>query len=79
MIMERLQGITLRTVIEGMRSRRGLDLVSTILDETLPLTVIEWEEWGNPVTDAEIYRVMKSYSPMVQTISRTRPPACSTN
>ena len=40
-----------------------VDVVSTILDETLPLTVIEWEEWGNPVTDSEIYRVMKSYSP----------------
>jgi oligopeptidase B len=40
-----------------------VDVVSTILDETLPLTVIEWEEWGNPVADAEIYRVMKSYSP----------------
>jgi oligopeptidase B len=33
------------------------------MDESLPLTVTEWEEWGNPVADAEIYRVMKSYSP----------------
>lgn len=40
-----------------------VDVVTTILDETLPLTVIEWEEWGNPVTDPEIYKVMKSYSP----------------
>lgn len=40
-----------------------VDCLTTILDETLPLTVLEWEEWGNPVTDPEIYRVMKSYSP----------------
>ncbi len=40
-----------------------VDVVTTILDETLPLTVTEWEEWGNPVEDPEIYKVMKSYSP----------------
>jgi oligopeptidase B len=40
-----------------------VDCLTTILDDTLPLTVLEWEEWGNPVTDPEIYRVMKSYSP----------------
>jgi oligopeptidase B len=40
-----------------------VDCLTTILDETLPLTVTEWEEWGNPVEDPEIYAVMKSYSP----------------
>ena len=40
-----------------------VDCLTTILDETLPLTVLEWEEWGNPVEDPAIYRVMKSYSP----------------
>jgi len=40
-----------------------VDCLTTILDDTLPLTVLEWEEWGNPVEDASIYRVMKSYSP----------------
>jgi oligopeptidase B len=40
-----------------------VDCLTTILDETLPLTVTEWEEWGNPVDDPEIYKVMKSYSP----------------
>jgi len=40
-----------------------VDALTTMLDETLPLTVTEWEEWGNPVTDPEIYKVMKSYSP----------------
>jgi oligopeptidase B len=40
-----------------------VDCLTTILDETLPLTVTEWEEWGNPVADPEIYLLMKSYSP----------------
>ncbi|HVC68506.1 MAG TPA: S9 family peptidase [Acidimicrobiales bacterium] len=40
-----------------------VDCLTTILDETLPLTVLEWEEWGNPVEDPDIYAVMKSYSP----------------
>lgn len=39
-----------------------VDVVNTMLDPTIPLTVIEWEEWGNPA-DAEFYRYMKSYSP----------------
>jgi oligopeptidase B len=40
-----------------------VDCLSTMLDDTLPLTVIEWEEWGNPVTDPEVYAVMKAYAP----------------
>ena len=40
-----------------------VDCLTTILDDTLPLTVLEWEEWGNPVADREIYDVMKAYSP----------------
>jgi oligopeptidase B len=31
-----------------------------VLDETIPLTVIEWEEWGNPAEKA-FYDYMKSY------------------
>jgi oligopeptidase B len=40
-----------------------VDALTTILDPSLPLTVIEWEEWGNPLEDPEVYRYMKSYSP----------------
>jgi oligopeptidase B len=40
-----------------------VDCLTTILDEDLPLTVLEWEEWGNPVQSAEVYQYMKSYSP----------------
>jgi oligopeptidase B len=40
-----------------------VDPLTTILDPSLPLTVIEWEEWGNPLEDPEVYAYMKSYSP----------------
>ena len=39
-----------------------VDVVTTMLDASLPLTVIEWEEWGNP-TIAEHYAWMRAYSP----------------
>jgi oligopeptidase B len=40
-----------------------VDALTTILDPSLPLTVIEWDEWGNPLDDAKVYAYMKSYSP----------------
>jgi oligopeptidase B len=40
-----------------------VDVVTTMLDDSLPLTVGEWEEWGNPDASAASYRTMKSYSP----------------
>ncbi|WP_341718514.1 S9 family peptidase [Micromonospora sp. FIMYZ51] len=40
-----------------------VDALSTILDPSLPLTVTEWEEWGNPLADPEVYAYMKSYTP----------------
>ena len=40
-----------------------VDVVTTMSDESLPLTVTEWEEWGNPRDDADAYAYMKSYSP----------------
>jgi len=40
-----------------------VDVLTTMLDETIPLTVIEFEEWGNPA-EAEYYHYMKSYSPV---------------
>jgi oligopeptidase B len=40
-----------------------VDALTTMLDATLPLTVGEWEEWGNPDVSATAYRTMKSYSP----------------
>lgn len=40
-----------------------VDPLTTILDPSLPLTVTEWDEWGNPIEDREVYYYMKSYSP----------------
>jgi oligopeptidase B len=40
-----------------------VDALNTILDPTLPLTVTEWEEWGDPLHDPQVYAYMKSYSP----------------
>ena len=40
-----------------------VDALTTILDPSLPLTVIEWEEWGDPLHDPEVYAYMKSYTP----------------
>ncbi len=40
-----------------------VDALTTILDPSLPLSVVEWEEWGNPLHDAEAYAYMRGYSP----------------
>jgi oligopeptidase B len=40
-----------------------VDCVTTMLDDELPLTVGEWEEWGNPLDDESAYRRMLTYSP----------------
>jgi oligopeptidase B len=40
-----------------------VDVLNTMLDDTLPLTPPEWPEWGNPITDAEAFQSILSYSP----------------
>jgi oligopeptidase B len=40
-----------------------VDVVTTMSDTSLPLTVTEWEEWGDPVHDPAAYRRMLDYSP----------------
>jgi oligopeptidase B len=40
-----------------------VDPLTSILDPSLPLTVVEWDEWGNPLEDPEVYAYMRSYSP----------------
>lgn len=40
-----------------------VDNLTSILDPSLPLTVGEWEEWGDPYHDPDVYEYIKSYSP----------------
>jgi len=49
-----------------------VDVVTTMLDETLPLTVGEFEEWGNPKL-REFYECMKSYCPYTNLATRDYP------
>ena len=50
-----------------------VDALNTILDPSLPLTVTEWEEWGNPLEDPEVYAYMKSYTPYENLSARPYP------
>ncbi|WP_425596258.1 S9 family peptidase [Promicromonospora iranensis] len=40
-----------------------VDALTSMLDPTLPLTVTEWDEWGDPLHDPEVYAYMRSYTP----------------
>ncbi len=40
-----------------------VDVLNTMLDDTLPLTPPEWPEWGNPIASAEDYETIRAYSP----------------
>jgi oligopeptidase B len=50
-----------------------VDALTSILDPDLPLTVIEWEEWGDPLHDPEVYAYMKSYSPYENVAAKRYP------
>lgn len=49
-----------------------VDVVNTMLDDTLPLTVTEWDEWGDP-HDPEDYEYLRSYSPYENLPGPARP------
>jgi oligopeptidase B len=51
-----------------------VDALTTILDPSLPLTVTEWEEWGDPLHDPEVYAYMKSYTPYENVTGQVYPP-----
>ena len=51
-----------------------VDALNTILDPSLPLTVTEWEEWGDPLHDPEVYAYMKSYAPYENVTGQAYPP-----
>ncbi|HEX3920880.1 MAG TPA: S9 family peptidase [Streptosporangiaceae bacterium] len=51
-----------------------VDPLTTILDPSLPLTVTEWEEWGDPLHDPRVYAYMKAYSPYENVTGQAYPP-----
>ena len=51
-----------------------VDVVGTMLNEKLPLTPGEWQEWGNPITDKAAFAYMLSYSPYDQVVAKDYPP-----
>lgn len=51
-----------------------VDVLNTMLDDTLPLTPIEWPEWGDPIKDRTAFEHIRSYSPYDQLEPRDYPP-----
>jgi oligopeptidase B len=51
-----------------------VDVLNTMLDETLPLTPPEWPEWGNPITDKAAYDRIAGYAPYEQVAAIDYPP-----
>jgi oligopeptidase B len=50
-----------------------VDVLNTMLDDTLPLTPPEWPEWGNPIESAEDFKTILSYSPYENIAARDYP------
>ncbi len=51
-----------------------VDALTTMMDETLPLTPPEWLEWGDPIRDARAFATIRSYSPYDNVAARRYPP-----
>ncbi|MBO9712317.1 S9 family peptidase [Sphingomonas sp.] len=51
-----------------------VDVLNTMLDESLPLTPGEWPEWGNPIEDAKAFDLIRSYSPYDNVQPKAYPP-----
>ncbi|MGY0408128.1 MAG: S9 family peptidase [Polaribacter sp.] len=49
-----------------------VDVISTMIDDSIPLTTGEYDEWGNP-NDKEFYKYIKSYSPYDQVVAKEYP------
>ncbi|BAX92053.1 S9 family peptidase [Mycobacterium shigaense] len=55
-----------------------VDPLTTALNPSFPLTVTEWEEWGNPLSDRDVYWYMKSYSPYENVAAKRYPAVLAT-
>lgn len=51
-----------------------VDALTTMLDASLPLTVTEYDEWGNPEEDASVYACMRGYAPYDNVLATDYPP-----
>jgi oligopeptidase B len=51
-----------------------VDVLNTMLDETLPLTPPEWPEWGNPIESRDDYETIRAYSPYDNVSAKVYPP-----
>ncbi len=51
-----------------------VDVLNTILDDTLPLTPPEWPEWGDPIRDIAAFQTIRSYSPYDNIKAQAYPP-----
>ena len=50
-----------------------VDVLNTMLDDTLPLTPPEWQEWGNPIESKAVYELIAAYSPYENVARRAYP------
>ncbi len=56
-----------------------VDALTTMLRPDLPLTIGEWEEWGNPLADPQVYAAMKAYTPYENIAARPYPSILATS